>query len=45
VQFSAASYIVSEGDGQVNLIVSRSGDTSGSATVRYATIDDAVLQN
>ena len=45
VQFSAASYIVSEGDGQVNLTVSRSGDTSGSATVRYATIDDAVLQN
>src|SRR6266568_5319105 len=45
LQFSQASYIVGEGDQRVNLTVTRSGDTSGTATVSYATIDDASLQN
>src|SRR5207245_6053989 len=45
LQFSQASYIVGEGDQRVNLTVTRSGDTSGTATVNYATIDDASLQN
>ena len=45
VQFSQTSYIVGEGDQRVNLTVTRSGDLSGTATVNYATIDDAGFQN
>ena len=39
VQFSAVSYNVSEGCTGVNLTVTRSGDTSGPATVDFATFD------
>lgn len=45
VQFSSASYTVGEGDGRVNITVNRSGDTTGSASVGYQTIDGAGLQN
>ncbi len=45
IQFSASSYSVGEGDGRVNLTVKRSGDTSGAATVNFATSDAAGSQN
>jgi Calx-beta domain len=45
VQFSSASYSVSEGSPRVDITLSRSGDTTGEATVRYATNDEAGLQN
>ena len=45
VQFSAASYSVSEGSPRVEITVTRSGDTSGAASVNYATNDGAGLQN
>jgi hypothetical protein len=40
VQFSASSYSVSEGAGHVTITVTRTGDTSGSASVDYKTVDD-----
>jgi hypothetical protein len=48
VQFSSSTYSVTKGDPnnpRVNITVNRSGDTTGSASVGYATIDDAGLQN
>ena len=45
VQFSAANYSVGEGDQRVTLSVTRSGDTSGPATVALATSDLAGAQN
>ena len=45
VQFSSASYSVSEGSPRVDITVTRSGDTSGAASVNYETIDGAGLQN
>lgn len=47
VQFSSAAYAINEGDaaGQVTITVNRIGDTSGAATVDYATSDTAGLQN
>jgi len=45
VQFSSASYSVSEGSPRVDITLSRSGDTTSAASVGYATIDDAGLQN
>ncbi|HVS82829.1 MAG TPA: Calx-beta domain-containing protein [Pyrinomonadaceae bacterium] len=45
VQFSAGSYSVGEGDLRVNINVTRSGNTFSAATVNFATIDDAGLQN
>lgn len=45
IQFSAAAYPVREGDKQVDLTVTRSGDTSGTASVRFATSDTAGAQN
>jgi hypothetical protein len=45
IQFSAAGYPVNEGDGRVNITVTRAGDTSGPASVGYSTIDDAGLTN
>jgi hypothetical protein len=39
VQFSAANYNVDEGAGSVTIMVNRSGDTSGAASVEYATFD------
>src|SRR6266571_6692826 len=40
VQFSSANYSVNEGDGHATITVTRTGDTSGSASVDYKTIDD-----
>jgi len=37
--FSAQSYQASEGDGRVTVIVNRSGDASGAASVDYRTVD------
>ncbi len=37
INFSASSYSVREGDGQVVVTVARAGDTSGTASVDYAT--------
>ena len=45
VQFSSASYSVSEGSPRVNITLTRSGDTSGAASVSFATNDGAGLQN
>src|SRR5260370_426305 len=45
VQFSAASYNVSEGNPRVDIIVNRSGDTTSAALVGFATNDAAGLQN
>jgi Calx-beta domain/Domain of unknown function (DUF4214) len=45
VQFSAASYSVGESDQKVTLTVTRFGDTSGSASVGFATSDLAGAQN
>src|SRR5262249_46132674 len=39
VQFSAANYPVNEAAGSVTITVTRSGDTSGTATVAYSTAD------
>ncbi len=41
VQFSAASYMVNEGDLRVTITVTRAGDTTGAATVDYRTAPDA----
>lgn len=45
LQFSAPTYSVGEGSTDANLIVTRSGDSSYSATVGYATSDPAGLTN
>jgi len=45
IQFSAATYNVGEGNQLVNVTVTRSGDTSGTASVNYATSDSAGSQN
>jgi len=48
VQFSSSIYTVTKGDPnnpRVNITVPRTGDTSGAASVSFATIDDAGLQN
>jgi hypothetical protein len=39
VQFSAATYTISEGVGTVTITVRRTGGTAGGATVDYATSD------
>ena len=39
LQFSAAAYSVSEGDGRAAVTVTRTGDTNGAATVDYRTTD------
>ena len=44
VQFGAASYTVGEADVRVPLTVNRSGDSSGAATVNFATVDEVGLQ-
>jgi hypothetical protein len=43
LQFSAATIPVGEGDGTATITVTRSGDLSGTATVRYATADREAL--
>jgi PKD repeat protein len=45
VQFGSSSYSVGEGDGRVNVTVTRTGDISGLATVFLSTSDNAGLQN
>jgi subtilisin family serine protease len=45
IQFSLANYPVNEGDGHVNIALTRSGDTTSSAAVNYATNDSAGLTN
>jgi Calx-beta domain len=45
VQFSSTDYSVSEGSPRVDITLSRSGDTSGAASVSYVTNDAAGLQN
>jgi Calx-beta domain/Beta-propeller repeat len=44
IQFDSATYTVNEGSPRVNLTVSRTGDTTGSASVSFATNDTAGLQ-
>jgi autotransporter-associated beta strand protein len=44
VQFSAASYNVNEGAGSVMINVTRSGNTSNSATVEYGTFDSSASE-
>jgi hypothetical protein len=39
IQFSAASYTVNEGAGSVTITVTRSGNTSGTSSIQYATSD------
>src|SRR5439155_24036158 len=47
IQLSSAAYPINEADtqGQVNITVTRLGDTSGAATVNYETSDTAGLQS
>jgi aldose sugar dehydrogenase len=45
VQFSSASYFVSEAAGRANITLTRIGDTSTAASVTYLTNDAAGLQN
>jgi Tol biopolymer transport system component len=45
VQFSSSSYTVSEGSPRVDITLSRSGDTTSSASVSFATNDAAGLQD
>jgi hypothetical protein len=42
LQFSAASYSQTEGNPGVNVVVTRTGDTSGAASINYQTLDDVV---
>ena len=44
IQFSAASYSVSEAGGQATITVTRSGDTSGTVTVAYSTTDGTATE-
>ena len=45
IEFSASSYLVGEAVPHVDLMVTRTGDTSGAASVRFATSDIAAAQN
>jgi uncharacterized delta-60 repeat protein len=45
IQFSASNYPVSEGSQAVDINVTRSGDTTGPASVNFATSDTAGAQN
>jgi subtilisin family serine protease len=45
IQFSSASYTVSEGSPRVDITLSRSGDTTSSASVSFVTNDAAGLTN
>ncbi|MBA2731583.1 MAG: DUF4214 domain-containing protein, partial [Acidobacteria bacterium] len=42
-QLSAANYNLNEADGHATIIVNRTGDASGAATINYATTDSAGL--
>ena len=45
IQFGASLFSVGEGAGSVTVTVTRSGDTSGAATVDFATSDGAATQS
>jgi hypothetical protein len=45
MQFSSASYSVGEGDGKVNVTITRSGGASATARVNFVTSDNAGLVN
>ncbi len=45
IQLNPSSYTVNEGDQQLTLTVTRSGNTSSAASVSFATSDNAGLQN
>ena len=45
IQLSSASYSAAENNGNVSIFVLRTGDTSGTASIRYATSDGAGLTN
>jgi plastocyanin len=45
IQLSASSYIAGEGDGHVDITVTRAGDSSAAASVAFATSDQASAQN
>ena len=45
IQFTATTYTVNEGTPRVDITVSRTGDTSGTASVGFATNDTAGSQN
>jgi hypothetical protein len=45
LQFSAAAFAVTEGTNTLNVIVNRTGDTSGASTVDYTTSDTAGPNN
>jgi hypothetical protein len=45
VQLSAATFSANEGAGSISITFTRTGDTSGAATVNYATSDAAALHN
>ncbi len=45
VQFTGANYTVNEGDGHVNITLSRAGDATSSASISLATSDTAGTQN
>jgi hypothetical protein len=45
IQFSAASYTGGEGSGRIDLIVSRTGDTSSPVNINYTTGDKSNLNN
>lgn len=40
VQLSATDYIIGEGNGSIQITITRSGDVSGAATVNYSTFDE-----
>jgi hypothetical protein len=44
LKFSASSYVAREGDGCIEITVTRSGDTSVPVSVSYATGDNSALQ-
>lgn len=41
VQFSASAYDINEGDGSIQITVTRTGSASGTATVNFATFDES----
>jgi len=45
IQFSAALYVVGEGDQRVTLTVTRSGDVSATSSVIFVTSDSTGAQN
>lgn len=40
MQFGSATFTVNEGAGHVDLVVTRTGDVSGAASIDYQTVDD-----